>query len=76
MGEAAKETARIAESLPEEKARALLEYARYLAFHADEEAWERKLADPKYTSKLEAMASEALADYRAGKTKPIDPKKL
>jgi hypothetical protein len=55
MNAYAEEAVRLIEALPEEKARALLEFARYLAEKADEEEWERKFSDPSYRPKLTAM---------------------
>lgn len=39
------------------------------AMRADEEAWDRQLAESR--DALRAMAHEAAAEYRAGRTKPM-----
>ncbi|MBI2889269.1 MAG: hypothetical protein HYY13_00635 [Nitrospirae bacterium] len=67
----AKETAQIVDRLPPEKARALLDYARFLAEKVAEEKWQRAFRDQKYAHKLRAMADKALDDHRRGKTRPI-----
>ena len=59
MTKLAEEAARIVEMLPEDKAQALLEYARYLVEKADEEAWEQRFTDPRYSPKLNAMLLDA-----------------
>jgi hypothetical protein len=76
MNSLAEEAARLVALLPEDKARALLEYARYLAEKADEEEWERKFADPRYRPKLTAMMEEVEREIAAGKTAPLDPDPL
>jgi hypothetical protein len=70
------EAVKLIDNLPPDKAQALMEYARYLTERSDEEEWERKFSDPRYTSKLQAMAEEAREEYRSGKTKPLDPDKM
>jgi hypothetical protein len=54
----------LVDSLPDDKAQALIEYARYLAEKADEEAWEQQLDDPKYEGKLSATLAEVEAEIR------------
>ena len=71
-----KETLSLMDALPADKAQALLEYARYLIEKADEEAWDRKFADPKYRPKLQAMMEEAEREIAAGKTEPLDPRRM
>lgn len=76
MNSPAEEAAQIVESLPPEKAQALVEFARYLAETADREAWDERFGNPRYASKLDEMAGEALDEWRAGKTQPIDPDQM
>jgi len=76
MSVLAEEAARIVESLPPDKAQALLEYARYLADKADEEQWQKQFSDPKYAPKLQQLAEEALAEFRSGQTQPLDPDRM
>jgi hypothetical protein len=76
MTKLAEEAARLAELLPEDKAQALLVYARYLGEKADEEEWERKFADPQYQPKLQALMEEVEREIAAGQTEPLDPKRL
>ena len=70
----AEEAAKLVDSLPPEKAKALIEYARYLADKADEEAWESRFEDPRFQPKFKAMLREADRDVAEGKTEPLDPR--
>lgn len=74
MTQVTSETVRIVEKLPEDKALALLEYARYLAERVDEEAWQRRFRDKNYAPKLKSAADQALAEHRSGKTKLLTPR--
>jgi predicted Zn-dependent protease len=73
MSTTSEETARIAASLPPDKAEALLEFARYLAEKADEQEWDRRFSDPRYSAKLTKMADEARTEFHTGQTQPLDP---
>lgn len=68
----AEETMKLVETLPSDKAQALLEFARYLVERADEEEWERKFNDPKYRPKFNAFLEEAEREIREGKTEPLE----
>ena len=70
------EAAQIVESLPKDKAQALLEYARYLAEAVDREQWERRFGDSRYVPKLRQMADEALNEFRSGHTEPLNPDEM
>jgi hypothetical protein len=70
------EAARLVELLPEDKAQALLEYARYLVEKSDAEEWERRFADSKYRPKLTAMMQEVEQEIAAGQTELLDPNRL
>jgi hypothetical protein len=72
MNALTEEAVRLIETLPEDKARALLEFARYLAEKADEEAWERKFADPRYRPRLAAVMEEVEQEIAAGRTTALD----
>jgi hypothetical protein len=72
MTKLAEEAARLVELLPEDKAQALIEYARYLADKADEEAWERRFNDPKYRPRLSAVMQEVEREIAAGQAEPLD----
>jgi TorA maturation chaperone TorD len=72
MSAFAEEAVRLIETLPEDKACALLEFARYLAEKSDEEEWERKSADPHYRPKLTAMIEEVEQEIATGRTTPLD----
>lgn len=74
----------ISRKLSPKKRRELLKYGQTLyaqeakkpvAVEEDgDPAWERILADPKPRPKLDALATKALADFRAGRTTPIPRK--
>jgi hypothetical protein len=76
MTELAEETARLVDSLPPEKAQALMEFARFLAEKADEEEWEKRFSDPKYAGKLGSLVREVEAEIASGATEPLDPDRL
>src|ERR1041385_1232776 len=76
MTKLAEEVARLVNMLPEDKAQALLEYARYLAEKADEEECERKFADPKCRPKLSALMGEVEREIAAGQSEPLDLERL
>jgi hypothetical protein len=76
MTKLAEEAARLVDMLPEDKAQALLEYARYLVDKADEEAWEQRFSDPKYRPKLSALMAEVEQEIAAGQSEPLNPKRL
>ena len=76
MKSLAEEAARLVESLPADKARALIEFARYLADRAEEEGWDRRFGDPKYAPRLKALMAQVESDIDAGKTDPLDPQRL
>ena len=71
-----KETVRIVESLPADKAEALLDYAMYLAERADEAEWDRRFSDPKYDAKFSALLAEVEEEIAAGRTEPLDLDRL
>lgn len=74
-------------TLPPNRAEQLVDFARFLEaqilmeellqeeniaeIEADNAAWDKLLATDESQILLEKMASEALAEHRAGKTKPI-----
>lgn len=72
----AKETAEILQSLPAGKAKTLLEFARYLAEKADEEAWDRSFSHATRSGKLRALGNKALSGLRSGKAKLLDPDRM
>lgn len=76
MTKLAEEAAKLIDSLPPEKARALLDYARYLAEHVDEEDWDHQFSDPKYAKKFGALLAEVDREIAQGKTEPFDPSRL
>jgi hypothetical protein len=73
MTAAAKELVELVGALPEDKARAVVDFARFLQHQADNAAWERIIATRHFYPKLEKFATDAL---REGAAEPLDPDKL
>lgn len=76
MSAVARKMATLARSFPPDKAKELLEYARYLDGKADEERGDHLFSDPKYRSMLQKDAARALKDHRAGLSRPLDPDRV
>lgn len=72
MTKIAEEAAAVIDSLPAEKAQEVLDFARYLAEKASDDAWERSLSDPRAREKLKRFAEEALKEP----AEPLDPEKM
>lgn len=73
MTAVAKELAKIIDLLPEEKAREVVDFARFLQQQTDDVAWERIVADTRPRPKLDKFVAESL---REGTAEPLDPSKL
>jgi len=73
MTAAAKELAEIVGELPEEKAREVVDFARFLRQQAGDAAWERIIADKHPRPKLDKFVAEALHE---GNAEPLDTNKL
>jgi len=76
MTKLAEEAARLVDSLPQDKARSLIEYARFLADKADEESWEQQFGDPRYTTGLATAVADVDLEIRSGQGEPLDPDRL
>jgi hypothetical protein len=72
MSAAVQELIEIVDGLPEDKAREVVDFARFLQQQADDREWERIIAAKNYP-KLEKFAADAL---REGSAEPLDPSKL
>jgi len=72
MTKALEEAFKEASKLPEDEQDALA--AAIWAEIRTEKAWDKSLASS--LDVLERLADEAIADHRAGRTKPIDPDKM
>jgi hypothetical protein len=59
--------------LPEDKAREVVDFARFLQQQAGDREWERILAEQRPYPRLERFAAESL---REGTGEPLDPSKL
>jgi hypothetical protein len=73
MTAVAKELVEIVGNLPEDKAREVVDFARFLQQQAGDREWERILGDERPRPKLDAFVAEAL---REGPAEPLDPSKL
>ncbi len=73
MTAVAKELVEIIEALPEDKAREVIDFARFLRQQAGDSEWDRIIADNRPRPKLDAFVAEAL---REGSAEPLDPNKL
>ena len=60
MSSAAQELIRIVEGLPEDKAREVVDFARFLQQQSNDREWERILAEQRTYPKLEQFAAESL----------------
>ena len=73
MSSAVQELIGIVGVLPEDKAREVLDFARFLQEQSGDCEWERILAERRSYPKLERFAAESL---REGAAEPLDPSKL
>jgi hypothetical protein len=73
MSSAVQELIGIVDGLPEEKAREVVDFARFLQQQSGDREWERILAERRAYPKLERFAADALREGAAG---PLDPSKL
>jgi hypothetical protein len=72
MSSTTEEIIRVCEALPSDKQSELADFARFLLSRQDDEAWERRLADPKARPRLEVF----LRDSAAEGDEPLDPGRL
>ena len=73
MSSAAQELISIVDGLPDDKAREVVDFARFLQQQAGDREWERIMADKRTYPKLEQFAAASL---REGAGEPLDPSKL
>jgi hypothetical protein len=73
MSAVAKDLIAIVDGLPEDKAREVVDFARFLQQQAGDREWERILRDPRPRPKLDRFVADAL---REGPAEPLDPNKL
>lgn len=73
MSGVAQELLEIVDCLSEDKAREVVNFARFLQQQAGDREWERIIAAKRTYPKLEKFASDAL---REGTAEPLDPSKL
>jgi len=73
MTAVAKELVEIVGDLPEDKARAVVDFARFLQQQPSDREWERILSEKRSYPKLEKFANEALGE---GVAEPLDHVRL
>jgi hypothetical protein len=73
MSSVAQELIAIVDGLPDDKAREVVDFARFLQQQSGDREWERILAERSSRPKLEQFAAEALREEPA---EPLDPSKL
>lgn len=73
MTAVAKELVEIVGDLPEDKAREVVDFARFLQQQAGDRAWERIIEARPPSPKLDKFVAEAL---REGPVEPLDPARL
>ena len=73
MSSATQELIGIVDGLPEDKAREVIDFARFLQQQAGDAEWEHILAARRAYPKLEKFAADALCE---GAAEPLDPSKL
>jgi len=73
MNPAAQELIGILNGLPEDKAREVVDFARFLQQQTGDREWERIHVEQRSYPKLEQFAAAAL---REGAAEPLDPSKL
>jgi len=73
MTAVAKELVEIVGGLSEDKARQVVDFARFLQHQAGDREWERIVAEKRAYPKLDQFVADAL---REGPAEPLDPSKL
>ncbi len=73
MTAVAKELFEIVGGLPEDKAREVVDFARFLQQQAGDREWERIVAEKRTYPKLDKYVADALREEPA---EPLDPAKL
>ncbi len=73
MSAAVKELIAIVDALPEDKAREVVDFARFLQQQAGDREWERIVSDPRPRPKLDAFVADVLHEAPA---EPLDPSRL
>ena len=73
MTAVAKELVEIVGGLPEDKAREVVDFARFLQQQAGDREWERIISDTRMYPKLDKFVADAM---REGPSEPLDPNKL
>jgi len=73
MSAVAEELVEIVDGLPADKAREVVDFARFLKQQAGDLEWERIISDARPRPKLNAFVAGAL---RQGKSEPLDTNEL
>ena len=73
MSAIAEELVELVDGLPEDKAREVIDFARFLKQQASDLKWEEIISDNRLRPKLDAFVTAALNE---GHAEPLDPSKL
>jgi len=73
MTTVSRELVDIVDALPEEKAREVVDFARFLQQQAGDREWERIISNPGAYPKLDKFVTEAMREEPA---EPLDPNQL
>lgn len=72
MSRTAEDIVQVCKALPPEKQAELMDFARFLLTRQEDEAWEKRLADPKSRPRLDAFLRESAAEG----DEPLDSNRL
>jgi hypothetical protein len=72
----AEETAAIVAALSQEKARAVLDFARFLAEDADERTWDERFAAAENSPRFRERLAQVDREIAEGHSSPLDPGQL
>jgi hypothetical protein len=72
MSRTTEEIIRVCEALPADKQSELADFARFLLARQEDEAWERRLADPQSSPRLDTFLRESAAEG----DEPLDSNRL
>ncbi|MEX0777869.1 MAG: DUF2281 domain-containing protein [Phycisphaeraceae bacterium] len=72
MSTQTQELVRLCEALPDHERAEVADFARFLLAKHDDDAWERKIADPRGRPKLDEFVRAAMAEG----SEPLDVDKL
>lgn len=72
MSSTTEEIIQVCQALPEDKQAEVVDFARFLLARQDDEAWERRLAEPRRRPRLDQFLRESASEG----DQPLDPNRL